>query len=203
MGDQTAGSMTAGRFASAAFSLLAGLLLVACTATAPVPYCCYQGDAVSVFLNALYFELESGERKTVQEVLPGLEPDRSLFTWSMAFDEADVDLVVYPALRRKLSAYDANADRKIEPPELTVIYLVEGARGLGHPVRGIATDRPVRAVNLAQDERGGLVRYLKARRAEMNPAGRVFFQELEQLGNDLRSHTDGIDRERDSRIIQP
>ena len=47
----------------------------------------------------------------------------------------------------------------------------------------------------AEATRGGLIRYLKRRRREMSPYTQVVFQELEQLGNDLRQFTDGPDRE--------
>ena len=107
--------------------------------------------------------MENGERKAYPEVFPGLEPDTSLFTLPLAFDEADIDLVVYASLKAVLPSYDANKNRWIEKPELIVLYLREGARGLGQPVKAIGVKEPVGALVLPQTEVGGLTRYLKLR----------------------------------------
>ena len=187
-------------------SLFLLCLVSACATTEPVPHCCYRGPIVSAHLDQLYFVLESGERKSYREIFPGLTADTRFFTRALAFDEADVDLVIYPTLIELLPRYDANEDTLIEVPELTVLYLVEGARGLGQPVERIElvdSGVQVRALNLPQSERGGLALYLSSRRDEMPLWYRTMFRELEDLGHDIRTYSEGPDNDREGFKLKP
>ena len=182
------------RFLPAAWLILAAIGVSGCKA-ASVPHrdCCYKGYAPVAYLRDLHFEMDNGERKSYLEVFPGLKPDTSLLTLPMAFEEADIDLVVYASLKRVLPTYDANSNRWIERPELLVLYLREGARGLGQPVKAIGLDKTVGALILPQSEVGGLTRYLKDARPRMTPDARKLFNDLDLLGLDIQSEVDGPD----------
>ena len=178
---------------------LVAVVLSGCkAASVPQRDCCYKGYAPVAYLKDVFFEMENGERKAYPEVFPGLEPDTSLFTLPLAFDEADIDLVVYASLKAVLPSYDANKNRWIEKPELIVLYLREGARGLGQPVKAIGVKEPVGALVLPQTEVGGLTRYLKDARPRMTPQAQKIFNDLDLLGLDLQSDADGADIDSDS-----
>ncbi len=171
---------------------LTGIVLQRCAKTTePHPDCCYNGHVELVHLGDLLFELEDGTRLGYRDVFPGFKADHATFTLSLDFMRADIDLVIYPVAANIMPRYDANEDRLIEHPELTTLYLVEGARGLGHRVKRIGTDSPVNAVVLPQTELGGLTRYVRARRADMNPLGRRLFEELELLGLEIDAEVEG------------
>jgi len=132
--------------------------------------------------------MENGERKSYTEVLPGLTSDRSVFTFPVAFDEADdTELAAYPSLEQVLPSYHANGNQWIEKPELVVLYLREIARGLGQPVKAIELEETVGALVLPQTEVGGLTRYLRDVPTRMTPDVQAMFNDLELLGMDLRS----------------
>jgi hypothetical protein len=121
------------------FGLGLALLASGCASTtvARTP-CCYEGAVTLATLDALYLLDADGSRHRAAELLPGLGPHLGLAAPALPFREADIGRIPYGRLRVVLAEYDANGNGAMEEPELTVLYLSEAARGLGHSVEGVA-----------------------------------------------------------------
>ncbi|MCP5153739.1 MAG: hypothetical protein H6983_06215 [Ectothiorhodospiraceae bacterium] len=176
-----------------------GLVLGGCaTSTALVPPCCYEGPFAMARLSEVSVVTEDGRRLRAEEALAGLHVGDGVLNRSLPLRKVDIPQVVQQQLQRVFPLYDANANGVLEEPELTALYVVEAARGVG-----VAGDRlevggkPAPALVLASADIGGLVSWVEARRAQMTPQGRALFEELEMLGRDLRVRgVDNADRER-------
>ena len=161
----------------------------------PIAPCCYIGELTLAKLDQVYFATEGGDRLRYTEVLEGFEPQMSAFTRALPFREARIGVVPYQSLQVALPHYDANRNNVIEEPELTVLYLREAARGLGHDVAHVGVNPPVGALVLPKVERGGLMLYVDRRARDMSPEAQRIFRDLKILGRDIRTRGRGERRD--------
>ncbi len=167
------------------------LLITACTgSTALVRPCCYQGEVVLSHLKDIEFSMEGGGTNTFREVFRDFQLDDSELLGILPFEEAAFSDVIYETADRILRAYDANEDGHIEEPELTVLYLIEIARGLGFKVEGMARPQS-RAITTSPAEVSGLLNFISHNKAGLNATARQLFQELEWVGEDVRTPDGG------------
>jgi hypothetical protein len=72
-------------------------------------------------------------------------------------------------------------------PEIGVLYLREGALGMGHQVDHLAVGgQRVDAITTSTSDVGGLMRYLNARMDTLTPEAQAIFRDLERVGLDIR-----------------
>ncbi len=163
------------------------LLLVACVgSTSLIRDCCYEGDAALVHLDSVQFVAPDGTTSTFDEIYPGFTPQDSFATKSFPFRKVDYALITYDALAVILPLYDANKNKLLEEPEIAVLYLREGALGMGHKVDHLAVDgKRVDAIMTSRSDVGGLMRYLDARMDSLSPEVQAEFRDMERVGLDL------------------
>lgn len=177
----------------------ASLLLVACGgSTSLIKNCCYQGDATLVHLDRVQFVAPDGTTSTFDEIYPGFTPQDSFATKSFPFRKVDYALITYDALAVILPLYDANKNKSLEEPEIAVLYLREGALGMGHKVDHLAVDgKRVDAIMTSRSDVGGLMRYLDARMDSLTPEAQVIFRDMERVGLDIiQRGSEGSDRQK-------
>ena len=172
--------------------LIAGALLGGCVSnTQPVRPCCYEGPVSLTTVSSLRLVTEDGSELRVEDAFTGYQPQVGAFTRSPPFKDADIGRVAYARIRAIFPVYDANQNNQLEEPELTVLYLVEGARAFGHSVTGVRASPNTGAVVLPKTEFGGLLVYLEQNRDAMDRESQRLFFELELLGRDLRIDSPG------------
>ena len=165
----------------------AALVLSGCGAsTALIKDCCYIGDAALVHVDEVQFVAADGTTSTFADIYPGYTPQDSFATKSFPFRKADYALITYDALAVILPLYDANKNKLIEEPEVAVLYLREGALGMGHSVDHLAVDgKRVDAIMTSRSDVGGLMRYLDARMDTLTPEAQAVFRDMERVGLDI------------------
>lgn len=179
------------------------LLLVACGgSTALVRDCCYQGDAVLVHLDSVQFVAPDGTTSTLDDIYPGFTPQEKFATKSFPFRKVDYALITYDALAVILPLYDANKNKFLEEPEIAVLYLREGAIGMGHKVDHLEVDgKRVGAIMTSRSDVGGLMLYLDARMDSLMPEAQAIFRDMERVGLDIiQRGSEGADRQK---VIKP
>ncbi len=170
------------------------LLLSACTGSRElVRPCCYQGEVELSHLESIEFSMEGGGVRGFRDIFRDFRPDDRSVLKILPFEEAAFTDVIYETADRILRAYDANEDGHIEEPELTVLYLVEIARGLDFPVEGIARPQ-ARAITTSPAEVSGLLNFISHNKSGLNKTARQLFQELEWVGKDVRESEGGESR---------
>ena len=172
------------------------LLLGACvSSTSLVKNCCYEGDAALVYLGEVEFVAADGSVASFADVYPGFEAQDSVLTKSFPFQKEQIGRVVYDALAVILPLYDANKNGYIEEPEITVLYLREGALGMGRKVDHLAVDgKRVDAITTSRSDVGGLMSYLDARKDSLSKNVQAEFRDMERLGLDIiQDHLHGPD----------
>lgn len=177
----------------------ASLLLVACGgSTSLIKNCCYQGDAALVHLDRVQFVAPDGSTSTFDEIYPGFTPQDSFATKSFPFRKVDYALITYDALAVILPLYDANKNKSLEEPEIAVLYLREGALGMGHKVDHLAVGgKRVDAIMTSRSDVGGLMRYLDARMDSLTPEAQAIFRDMERVGLDIiQRGSEGSDRQK-------
>ena len=167
--------------------LLSAALLSACSATQPIRNCCYEGPTEVTRLEQLPVTLADGRERPFSEVFSGFSPNDAWFQPRLPFEEALAQDIIYQSLYPLLAIYDANHNGRLEEPEVVVLYAREAARGLGIDIAHFGRAPGVWAVDTANADIGALVRWVAARRGQMNPSGRQIFVELERLGLDIRT----------------
>ena len=165
----------------------ASLLLGACGgSTSLIKNCCYNGDAALVHVDRVQFVAPDGTTSTFDKGHPGYAPQDSFATKSFPFRKVDYAQVTYGTLAVILPLYDANKDGFLEEPEITVLYLREGALGMGREVDHLAVDgKRVDAITTSRSDVGGLMRYLDARKDSLTPEVQAQFRDLERVGQDI------------------
>lgn len=178
--------------------VLTSLLLGGCGAsTALIKDCCYIGDAALVHLDSVQFVAADGTSSAFAEIYPGYTPQDSFATKSFPFRKLDYGLITYDALAVILPLYDANKNRFLEEPEVAVLYLREGALGMGHDVDHLAVDgKRVDAIMTSRSDVGGLMGYLDARMDTLTPEAQAIFRDMERVGLDIiQRGSEGPDRQ--------
>lgn len=176
---------------------LAALLLGGCSSTDLIKNCCYEGDEAVVYLDEVEFVAADGDVSSFADVYPGFTPQERFLTASFPFRKVNSALVTYDALVLPLNLYDANKNGFMEEPELTVLYLREGALGMGHKVDYLAVGgKRYDAITTSRSHVGGLMEYLDARKDSLNPETQAIFRDLVQVGQDLKLRgSEGADRQ--------
>lgn len=164
------------------------LSLAACGgSTALNKHCCYIGDAALAHVDRVEFVAPDGSVSKFADIYPGFESQDSFVTTPFPFRKADNGQIVYDSLVWIANLYDANKNGFLEEPEITVLYLREGAIGMGHKVDHLAIDgKRVDALTTSASDVGGLMRYLKARQDTLTPEVQAEFRDMERLGQDIK-----------------
>jgi hypothetical protein len=177
----------AGARAGAALLIAASLSLGACVgSTSLIKNCCYEGDAALVHLEKVQFVAADGGISGMNENYPGFKWQDSFLTKSFPFQKVQYALVTYDSLAVLMPLYDANKNGYLEEPEITVLYLREGALGMGRKVDHLAVDgKRVNAITTSRADVGGLMLYLDARMDSLTPEVKTEFRDLERVGLDI------------------
>lgn len=179
-----------GRRRPARLVVLAGatLLLAACASTTDlVADCCYDGEAALTRIEDVRLVMTDGRKAAFGEIYAGFSPQSGLFTKPFPFREVDISQVTYQALVPVLPLYDANGDDRLQEPELTVLYVREGAIGMGHDVDHleVAGER-ADAITVARADVGGLMTFLSRRLDSLDEESQRIFRDLDRVGLDIR-----------------
>jgi len=175
------------------------LLLGACVgSTSLIKNCCYEGNAALVHLDKVQFVAPDGAVSTLNDIYPGFKIQDSFATDSFPFRKVRYAQITYDSLAVLMPLYDANKNGLLEEPELTVLYLREGALGMGHKVDHLAVDgKRVNAITTSRADEGGLMIYLDARMDALTPEVQAEFRDLERVGLDI------VQRGSEGRDISP
>ena len=180
-------STPARRYAVATVLIIASLSLGACVgSTSLIKNCCYQGDVALVHLESVQFVAPDGGISTMDNNYPGFKLQDSFLTKSFPFQKVQYALVTYDSLAVLMPLYDANKNGYLEEPEITVLYLREGALGMGRKVDHLAVNgKRVNAITTSRADVGGLMLYLDARMKSLTPEVQTEFRDLERVGLDI------------------
>ena len=171
------------RFIAAVATVVLGVTLAGCVAsTRLVRQCCYDGDAALTHLSDTRLTLDDGSTVAFGEIFAGFHADPARIARIFPFDKADIGLVTLASLRDLLPTYDANADRILQEPELTVLYVQEAARGLGYPVVRVEPSGADGAIATSRADVSALVTFVDRHAREMAPQQQRIFRELYWLG---------------------
>ena len=174
------------------------LVLTACGGSAALnKNCCYIGDAALAYLDKVEFVAPDGSVSKFSDIYPGFEPQDSFVTTPFPFRKVNNSQVIYDSLVLLVYLYDANKNGFLEEPEITVLYLREGAIGMGHKVDHLGIDgKRADAITTSASDVGGLMRYLTARRDSLTPEVQAEFRDMERLGLDIiQRGSEGPDRQ--------
>ena len=179
-----------------------GILLAGCGASTDLTRpCCYEGEVTLTHLADTRLVLESGASVPFGEVFSGFDAGPSPLGRGFPFEKADMGLVTFASLRDVLPRYDANADRILQEPELTVLYVQEAARGLGYPVVGIERNGGSGAIATSRADVSALVRFVERNVHEMARPQRKIFRDLYWLGLEVRTLPHFFDDELDGLLM--
>jgi hypothetical protein len=177
----------------------AAIFLGACVgSTSLIEDCCYEGDAVLVHLDEVQFVAPNGTVSSFENIYPAFTRQDSFATTSFPFRKARYSLITYDSLAVILPLYDANKNGLIEEPEIVVLYLREGALGMGHQVDHLAVDgKRVDAIMTSRSDVGGLMNYLDRRKDDLSPEVQAEFRDMERVGLDfIQRGSEGADRQK-------
>ena len=169
-------------------TMVLGIVLAGCGASTNLTRpCCYDGDVALTHLGDTRLTLETGATVAFGDVFAGFSADSTPPGRIFPFRKADVGLVTFASLRDVLPKYDANADRILEEPELTALYVREAARGLGYPVVGIDPSGAGGAIATSRADISALVRFVERHVHEMARPQQRIFRDLHWLGVEMES----------------
>lgn len=168
-------------------SALLAIVVVGCASPDAIRRpCCYEGELTLAPLRDVRFVMEDGSELPFEEVYKGFyEQDRRITT-PLPFRQVGISGLVYDVLSVVFPRYDANKNGFIEEPELTVLYLREGALGMGFRVSHVKVKERVLALQTSPGDVGGLVRYVNAKRAGMSKDAQILFFEIDHLATQIR-----------------
>lgn len=162
-------------------------LVTACTSPEEVRRpCCYEGDLTLARLERVRFVLEDGSELAFDQVFKGFQPQLRDVPTPFPFQKIGISGLVYDVLSVVFPIYDANKNGILEEPELTVLYLREGAIGMGFKVSHLVVDGRVQALQTSTGDVGGLVTYINANRAGMTKEAQALFMEIDHLAAQIR-----------------
>jgi hypothetical protein len=148
--------------------------------------CCYEGDLTLAHLERVRFVLKDGSELPFDRVFVGFEPQLRDVPTPFPFQKIGISGLVYDVLSVVFPTYDANDNGILEEPEMTVLYLREGAVGMGFQVAHLVVEERVRALQTSAGEVGGLVTYVNAQRPGMSKEARALFDEIDHLAAQIR-----------------
>ena len=148
--------------------------------------CCYEGVLVLSRLERVQFVMNDGSKLPFDQVFEGFEAQKRDSPTPLPFQKVNISGLVYDVLSVVLPNYDANKNGFLEAPELTVLYLREGALGEGFKVSHLIIEERVRALQTSDAEIGGLVTYVNTNRSSMTKDAQALFREIDYLGVQVR-----------------
>lgn len=148
--------------------------------------CCYQGALTLARLERVRLVMNDGTTRSFDQVYKGFEPQNRDFPDQFPFRSIGISGLVYDVLSVVFPEYDANANGIIEEPELTVLYVREGALGLGFKVSHLEIENRVVALQTSAADVGGLVEYIDANRANMSKEANELFGEMDYLSAQIK-----------------
>ena len=169
--------------------LLAVVFSVVAACTSPDEIrrpCCYQGALTLARLERVRFVMDDGSDRPFDEVYKGFQSQSRTVTTPFPFQRIGISGLVYDVLSVVFPPYDANRNGILETPEITVLYLREGALGMGFKVSHLAVDERVHALQTSPGDVGGLVTYIDANRSGMSKEARALFREIDYLAAQIR-----------------
>ena len=186
------------RLITAIATVVLGIALSGCVPSANlVKPCCYKGEVALTHLGDTRLTLESGATVAFGEVFSGLSADSHHFGRIFPFEKADIGLVTFGSLRDILPEYDANQDRILQKPELTVLYVLEAARGLGYPAVRIEPSGSNGAIATSRADESALVQFVERHAHEMALPQQKIFRDLYWLGVEVDTVPHFFDDETD------
>lgn len=188
---------TIGLRAAAGLLAVATCVLGACSSTALVKNCCYDGEEAVVYLDQVEFVAPGGATSKFSDIYPGYTAEERFVTTLFPFRKVNIAQVTYDSLVLPLNLYDANKNGFLEEPEVSVLYLREGAIGMGHDVDHLAVSgKRVDAITTSRSNVGGLMRYLNARKDSLKPETQAIFRDMVLVGQDIKLRgSEGPDRQ--------
>lgn len=148
--------------------------------------CCYEGELTMAHLDDVRFVMDDGTELPFEKVFAGFDAQNRDVTTPFPFRQINISGLVYDVLSVVFPEYDANKNGFIEEPEMTVLYLREGALGMGFKVSHLKVKDRVYALQTSSAEVGGLVSYVNANRADMNKEAQALFHEISYLATQIR-----------------
>lgn len=174
--------------------LLTALLLVACGSTTDIVRPSdYVGEMTSARLEDLYLVTTDGKRLKFREVFKDVEPQTGFMTTPLPFRRIDIAQVIFDTSGPVMDYYDANANDNgfLEGPELLVLYVREGAIGLGYSVDYVSLNARIKALATSTADTGGLVKFVEKNKASMTDRAHLIFREVERVGLERRARGSG------------
>ena len=132
-------------------------------------------------LQQLRFVMDDGSEQSFDQVYKGFETHEKGRRAQFPFRKIGISGLVYDVLSVVFPRYDANENGLIEEPELTVLYLREGARGMGFKVSHLLVEERVVALQTSPADVRGLVGFINAHKAGMTKEARSLFGEIDYL----------------------
>ena len=130
--------------------------------------------------------MDDGSKLPFDQVYKGFQPqDRGIPT-HFPFRRVNISGLVYDVLPVVFREYDVNKNGLIEEPELTVLYLREGALGKEFKVSHLIVEERVFALQTSPADVGGLVRYINAHKGGMLKEAQSLFREIDHLSVQIR-----------------
>ena len=162
-------------------TLAAVMLLTGCAGSNDqiVPDCCYQGSITAARLSDLPMKLDEGGSVPVSQALDGFRPMPGFGGSRYPVREVDLRLVIESDMAPIFNSYDANRSTHLEQPELTVLYLIEAARGLGMPVTQLGDAAAITAIDTSASDIMGLVQFVRDNKQRMNRTAQKVFSVME------------------------
>lgn len=148
--------------------------------------CCYQGELTLAHLERVRFSMDDGTELPFDQVYKGFEPQNRSITTPFPFLRVAITALVYDVLSVVFPTYDANNNGIIEEPELTVLYVREGALGMGFKVSHLVVETRVLALQTSPGDVGGLVTYINSHRVGMSKEAQKLFREIDHLATQIR-----------------
>ena len=148
--------------------------------------CCYQGALTLAPLQEVRFVMDDGSEQAFDEVYKGFESQERSVPTQFPFRRVTISGLVYDVLSVVFPEYDANKNGFIEEPELTVLYLREGALGMKFKVSHLIVEERVLALQTSPADVGGLVSYINAHKSEMSKEAQSLFNEIDHLSVQIR-----------------
>jgi hypothetical protein len=148
--------------------------------------CCYKGVLTMAPLQQLRFVMDDGSQLPFEKVFKGFQPQNRDFPTQFPFRKINISGLVYDQLSVVFPKYDANQDGFIEEPELTILYLQEGAIGMNFKVSRLVIEEQVIALQTSPADVGGLVSFINEKKAGMSKEARSIFHEIDYLSAQIR-----------------
>jgi hypothetical protein len=148
--------------------------------------CCYEGELTLAPLEEIRFVMDDGSKLPFDQVYKGFKPQEQGAPVRFPFRRINISGLVYDVLPVIFSLYDADKNGFIEEPELTVLYLREGALGNEFKVSHLVVEERVLALQTSGADVGGLVSYINAHKAGMSKDAQSLFREIDYLSVQIR-----------------